>query len=240
MLTVVASKVAAIVMVIGVGVCVLIAVATRVEACILSAIVVIPIVVVVVICISVAAIVEAKAIVLVVGARVSAWVAGPMVAIVGIAALHKLPVPQCRSSACTAEIPQLSTFPAKAHVNTHTTHACQARRQVEGAAGDAHPLLICRKRASVLPTLWSCSPRSTTSRREFEASLDESCARRSCGAHMVSSECFIAGETSFEGSGLCFPRQSVKSKVQGAGLCVCAARSLSAVGCEAVVLHVTK
>ena len=54
-----------------------------------------------------------------------------------------------------------------------------------------------------------------------------------------SSECFIAGETPFEGSGLCFPRQSAESKVQGAGLCVCAARSLCAVGCEAVVLHVT-
>lgn len=131
MLTVVASKVAAIVMVVGVGVCVLIAVATRVEACTLSAIVVVLVIVVVVaVCISVAATVEAKAIVLVVGARVSAWVAGPMIAIVGIAALHKLPVSQCRSSACTAEIPQY--IPCK--VCQHAYHSCLSSQKASGGS----------------------------------------------------------------------------------------------------------
>ena len=110
MRTVVPSEVAAIIMVTGAGAGAgartLTAATTRVGACVMSAIVVVIfIVVVVVVPISVAATVEAKAIVLVVGPQISAWIAGPVVAIVVIAALHELPISQCCSSACTAWVP---------------------------------------------------------------------------------------------------------------------------------------
>ena len=82
--------------IIGAKVCVLIAAPTRAETCVVIAAIIVAELV-----ISVAATVEARATVILVGARIDARAAYARVASVAIAALRKLSVSQCCSRACT-------------------------------------------------------------------------------------------------------------------------------------------